>query len=195
MSYYIIQPPFTLKFKTMSKKELKAYHAWFMNSISERIHELTDEVRSSEGCKSWQPDYSPASLDSIGDWMVTQAETRKRTANEIDEIKKNCSFEIDVPEWELTNRTFSLTMDIGMYLARVFEHNHRNVSWDQPLKNKNYIDYGQPVLVGFGNLTLNPVQIVSTIFYKISKGKGDGHQLRDTYDLWTQYIESPVNKS
>ena len=45
MSYSIIQPPFTLKFREMSRKELKDYKAWFHEVTPERIAELKDEVR------------------------------------------------------------------------------------------------------------------------------------------------------
>ena len=37
MKYQIIQPPFTLKFREMSKEELKEYYKWFMAVMPNRI--------------------------------------------------------------------------------------------------------------------------------------------------------------
>ena len=41
--------------------------------------------------------------------------------------------------------------------------------WDQPLSNKRFVDYGQPVIMGFGTVPLNPVRVVLTTAYRISK--------------------------
>jgi hypothetical protein len=38
-------------------------------------------------------------------------------------------------------------MDIGMYPSQVLLTNHSSLKWDQPFGGKNFIDYGQPVLV------------------------------------------------
>ena len=49
MSYPIIQPPFTLVFREMSKKELKDYKEWFHKIMPERILILASVVRSTPG--------------------------------------------------------------------------------------------------------------------------------------------------
>jgi hypothetical protein len=40
MAYQIIQPPFTLKFREMSKAELRDYYRWFHDCIPVRIWQL-----------------------------------------------------------------------------------------------------------------------------------------------------------
>jgi len=45
--------------------------------------------------------------------VVRQVEIRRRTAEEADVIKAALPFPIPVPDKELTNKTFSLAVDIG----------------------------------------------------------------------------------
>jgi hypothetical protein len=90
-------------------------------------------VKSSPLFENWQPDFTPRSLDALGNWFATQIETRPRTREEIAEFDAQVPFPIERSAVELTNRTFSLAMDIGMYLAQVFLRNHPSVKMDQPL--------------------------------------------------------------
>ena len=64
--YKTIQPPFTLKFHEMSKKELKAYFEWFQEIMPERLAELASAMKASPGFGRWEPDFSPNSLDALG---------------------------------------------------------------------------------------------------------------------------------
>jgi hypothetical protein len=66
---------------------------------------------------------------------------------------------MDIPAEELTHRTFSLAMDIGMYFSQVLMKNYPSLKWEQPLGKKRFADYGQPCLVGFGPVSPNPVRI------------------------------------
>jgi hypothetical protein len=59
-------------------------------------------------------DRSPESLERLGDWFAGNVETRTKTGEEIEAIKAKLTFPIDVPGEQLTNRTFSLAMDIGL---------------------------------------------------------------------------------
>lgn len=188
MSYTTIQPPFTLKFREMSKQELKSYFRWFFDVLPQRINELTEAVIQSPGFENWQPDQTPDSLDMLGAWFASQADTRPRTAEEIHRITSGSAYPIEVPNEELTNRTFSLAMDIGMYLSQVFLKNHPSLRWDQPFGSKNFIHYGQPVLVGFGVLTFNPVYMVVMLAYGLVSKKEPGNGLRDIYDIWSKMI-------
>jgi hypothetical protein len=189
-TYRTIQPPFTLKFREMSKKELRAYFKWFQEITPERIAEFASAVKSSPPFENWQPDFTPRSLDALGKWFATQIETRPRTREEIAEFDAQAPYPIDRSAVELTNRTFSLAMDIGMYLAQVFLRNHPSVKMDQPFGSKRYIDYGQPVLVGFhgGKVPFNPVGLVVTLAYGLRNNTRTGEGLREIYDIWSKSI-------
>jgi hypothetical protein len=184
MSYATIQPPFTLRFREMPKKELLEYAAWFHSITPERITELAKAVKDTPGFEGWQPDLTPESLESLGRWFQSQVETRKKTAEEVEEIRSKLTFPIEFPENELTNKSFSLAMDIGMYFGQVVAKNMPGTRWDQYLKNKKDADYGQPVLMGFGAAPLNPVSIGVTTAYAISRKKPA--RLREIYDTWAK---------
>ncbi|HEU4730907.1 MAG TPA: hypothetical protein VFT22_23590 [Kofleriaceae bacterium] len=184
MTYSIIQPPFTLQFRDMSRKELAAYAAWFHDVTPARIAELANAVKDSSGYEGWEPDATPESLGELGRWFEGQVETRTKGAEELAEARAKLTFPIDVPEEQLTNRTFSLAMDIGMYFAQVVLKNLPGTRWDQPFGSKKFADYGQPVIMGFGAVPLNPVRVMVTTAYGISSKKPA--RLRELYDTWAR---------
>ena len=195
MTYQIIQPPFTLKFQEMPKQELKDYFAWFQSVVPDRLNILTRSVQQTPGFEAWQPDFTPASLDLLGNWFATQVETRSRTEGEIQEIEDRLLFPIEVPDKELTNRTFSLAMDIGMYLSQVFLKNHPTLRWDQLFGKKKDADYGQPVLVGFSGVSFNPVWMLVTLAYGLVNKSKTGKRLRELYDIWANMVGVRVDKA
>jgi hypothetical protein len=188
MTYSIIQPPFTLKFREMSKQELKNYFRWFLDIIPQRIQGLIEAVTQSPGFESWTSDYTPRSLEILGDWFASQVETRLQTEEELREMRERLTFPMEIPDTQLTNKTFSIAMDIGMYLSQVFFQEFPELRWEQPLKNKRFVDYGQPVIVEFGIVPLNPVQICVVIAYGISKKTKTGKRLREVYDVWAKKV-------
>jgi hypothetical protein len=188
MVYQIIQPPFTLQFREMSKQELKDYFQWFLDVLPTRIRELASAVRQTPGFETWQLDGTPASLNALGEWFATQAEAGQRTSEERVEIANRSAYPIDISNEELTNRTFSLAMDVGMYLAQVLLKNHPSLRWEQPFGSKKFVDYGQPVLVGFGAAPLNPVDIAVTLAYGLVSKRRGGQRLREIYDHWSQQV-------
>lgn len=194
--YSTIQPPFTLKFREMSKKELREYYKWFMEVMPERINMLSRVVKSTPGFEDWRPDYAPASLDGLGVWLATQVETRSRTNEERQELRGSSRNPIEVPDYDLTNRTFSLAMDVGMYLSQVFLRNHPSLKWGQPFGSKSFIDYGRPVLVGgfAGDIPWNPIGIVITLAYGLVKKTKTGAALREIYDKGSTMIRESSAK-
>lgn len=186
-TYNLIRPPLrTLKFEEMSRKELKDYKQWFLEAVPQRVEELTRGVTNSSGFEDWKPDKTPDSLNSLGDWLRTQVKTRSHTQEEWDKIP------LHVREWsadgELTDRTISLCMDVGMYLSQVFLCNNPTLKWGQTFGSKRFIDYGQPALIGFGKTAFNPMRMVITLAYGMAAKTKDGKRLRELYDIWTEMI-------
>jgi hypothetical protein len=184
VAYTIVQPPFELKFRERPRKDLQAYRDWFHAVLPERIVELTKAVKSTPGFQGWEPDGTLESLDRLGEWFDGQVETRRQTAEELEEIRSKLTFPIDIPEEDLTTKSFSLAMDIGMYFSRVILRNLPGTRWDQPVGNKNFADYGQPVIMGFGTVPLNPVRVMVTTAYGISRNSPA--RLRELYDVWAK---------
>ena len=157
---------------------------WFHDSTPGRLAELTQAVKITSGYESWEPDLTRESLDDLGTWFEGQVEMRMKEAEEIAETRANLTFPIEIPDQQLTNRTFSLAMDIGMYFARVVLKNLPGTRWDQPLRSKNFADYGQPVIMGFGTVPMNPVRLMVTNAYTAARrGRVD---LRSLYDTWAR---------
>lgn len=190
MTYRTIQPPVTLEFRTMPKDELRAYYRWFLEHTPERVAELRKAVNETAGYESWRADGTPASLDVLGTWFVAEVETRDRTEKELDEIKADLPYPIAVSPSELTNRTFSLAMDIGMYLSQVLMKNVPGLRWEHPLGSPKFVDYGQPVVRGSGRVPLNPVALMVTLAYGIARKKQIGQRLRELYDIWSHKLSA-----
>lgn len=189
--YPIIQPPFTLQFDEMSKEELQQYFTWFMNAIPPRVQILQNEVTQSPNFASWRADRSPSSLDSLGHWFASQVTARSRTPEDMAELKLGGrQFSEAAPNQELTNRTFSIAFDVGLYLSEVFRANCPSLRWEQPLKTKKFVDYGQPVLVDFEFGCFNPVRLMVTLAYGFLDGSRKPARLRELFDLWSSKAKS-----
>ncbi len=194
MTYNINQPPFSVQFDEMSKKELRGYFDWYQSVMPQRIQELTNFVRSTPGFTEWASDYSPESLKPLGEWMVIKVEQRERTPDEIRKIQESqgargVQFPIGVPHWELTNRTFSIALDVGMYVGETFRKNYASVHWMQDLANRKYMEYGHAVLAGFGPaVQFSPTQIMITLFYGMARKSKRGDRLFEIYEYWAQLI-------
>ena len=170
----------------MSADELRGYRRWFLEIIPSRVIELQGAVNSDPNFRDWKPDHSRASVETLGMWLSQQIETRPRTTEEIDRIKGRAAFDFDVSAVELTNRTFSLAMDAGMYFGETLRNYCPRLEWDQPLKDKKFADFGQMVLTGFGRATLNPVRIAVTFCYGIALGSQTAKRFDEIYEYWSR---------
>jgi len=170
----------------MSADELKGYGRWFLETVPARIAELHGAINSSPGFEDWEPDHSFSSIEALGLWLSRQVETRPRTNDEIDRIKVQSNFDVGVSGEELTNRTFSLAMDAGMYFGESLVSGYPHLQYYQPLNDKKFADFGQMVLLGFGRATLNPVRIVVTFCYGVASGKQGSKRLGEVYNYWLQ---------
>jgi len=190
MLNHTVPPPFTYRFRHMSKKELKDYYQWFMVALSKGIDELAAAVIMTPGFEAWQSDCTPDSLNTLGEWFAAHAEKRNRTDEEIEQIRKRLTFPMDVPKEELTDQTFSLAVDVGMYFSQVLLKNHPSLQWNQPFGGKLHIDYGQPVLAGFGAMAFNPVHMMTTLAYGLADKRQTGRRLREIYDIWSKKVQT-----
>ncbi len=193
MKYSIIQPPFTLDFRNMDKVEAKNYFNWFMDQMPIRIHELEFAVQSVASYENWRADFTLESLEKLGQFFYEHIEIRRRTEKEVEAIyirAPDWFRNVDVEDWELTNRSFSLAIDIGMYLSQVFERNLVGLEWILVKKPKSDISYQQPVLKGTGKLVFNPVHITTILAYGFAKQNKSPERLRGIYDNWANLLMS-----
>jgi hypothetical protein len=191
MPYSNIQPPFTLEFREMAKEDVKAFGNWFLDIMPSRLAILAAAVQETRGFKKWKPDRTPASLGALGKWFAQQVETEPSTAEEIEEIRRNLVFPIDIPEDDLTIRTFSLAMDIGMYLGEVVVSNVPGAKWQQlRTGTKNDADYGYVLIVmPKALLPMNPVSLAVTLAYGVARGRRGADALAELYEIWTNRMK------
>jgi len=185
-----VQPPFIEKFKAMGKKDLRPYFQWFLCKIPDGISELVGEVRRVHIYEDWQPDCTPDSLDLLGEWFSQIVETRQRTYLELEELRYNSPFPVDISTEELTDRTFSLSVDMAMYVSQVFIRSFPSLRWDQPFGSKRFISYGQPVLIPFDCGEFNPVHMMVTLAYGLVAKRKTGARLRAIFDIWSTKVIS-----
>lgn len=175
MTYQKVEPPFSLNFWEMKKKDLEQYFEWMRHGSLGRINELQAFVQESA---NWVADSSPESLLPLGKWFSQNV----RTCAVMPQGQEQSLVE---RQHDLDTQTFSLAFDVGMYLAEVFLRNHPSLSWTQTFGSKTAIDYGQPVIQGFGSQTFNPVRMTVTLAYGLANGQRDADGLKELYDIWS----------
>ena len=186
--YRIIQPPFkTLDTTEMSRAEIREYYQWFINSIPERVTVLEQTVISTKGSEKWRADYSPDSLPQLSVWFTENISTRPRTQ---EEKLAMCAggpawFGPEaLADWELTVRTFSLCVDIGMYLGEALVRNNPELKWRLiSTGSKRYVDYGRPVVGPLKVYDFNPVRGVMMIAYGTARRGYLARTLECLYDI------------
>lgn len=192
MTYPIVKPPFSGKFRELGKKEIRIFYAWFMEQIPLRIAILESTIRESESFEGWKADFSVDSLDPLGMWFISQVTTRTRPREVMDELIRQIPYPIDLENWELTEKTFSLAFDIGIYFAETLRKHHPYIKWDLIITgSKRYMDYGHPILKGMGILPLNPVHIIVTLAYGIARHKKSEERMHELYDIWASILSKP----
>lgn len=184
MKFTTSYTPVTTAFASMDKKELSEFYEWFMGNLPYCIEELMQLVRSTSGFEKWSPDYSPDSLNSLGDWFSVKVGKRDLTSQEMDALKRNVSGSAEIAPWDLTDETKTLAVYVGMYYGQVALQNFPSLKWEQQLGNRKLADFGQPVIVGEGFLPSNPVRIANAFAWGIADGTRSGARLREIYDYW-----------
>ncbi|MEQ8554991.1 MAG: hypothetical protein RIC06_14180 [Cyclobacteriaceae bacterium] len=187
--YHLIEDlPIDYNFSSKSSNELKPYGQWFKDNKDQRLNYLTEAVQSSHGFESWQVDFSPESLKTLGDWLFENVETEKLSEKEYKAKRKAVPDYISINDWDLTIKTRSLLVDVGIYLGEVFIKNH-DLKWEQFFsKIKNHNDHGHMVITGFGKKVLNPIWIIYIMGLGFADKTKQASRLFETYERWKQYL-------
>lgn len=193
MVYEIFTPQHSLNFSESPKAELVDYYESFLREVPDRLAMLYALVHETPGFLDWVMDFTPDSLLKLNEWYFTQIETEKRTEDEIAEIKSKQPFDHHTLDYDLTVRTLSVACDVGIYLGQVMLNSHPALRWEHWVKDKRFIDYGQPTIMAFkGGVPMNPVHIARVLAYGIAAGKRDGQRLRAIFEHWSRNVV-PMN--
>ena len=181
--------------KDLSKEEAKQYFDWFLQQIPIRITQLNEYINKSTEYENWTPDNSPESLIQLGEWFSKKISTRVRTHDEIQEIYSNLGkFQgvITIPENDLSHESFSLAIDIGMYLSQVLLNNVPGLHWELMSKPKNSFFYNHPVIKSTGKMICDPINLSIVFAYGLIKRTCQASRLKEIYEIWKyDFIENP----
>lgn len=194
MKYSIIQPLFYRPHREMSRTQAKQYFNWFIENIPKRIETLATAIRTSPDgkYKIWQADHTPGSLDTLGQWFQQHVTIRERTSVELQEDARRLGMSLEralqrdyLEEWMLTEETYSIAIDTGIYLGQVFISDIEGVKWELLTRPKKDVDYQKPVLKGLGSIPCNPIGLTITLAYGFVRNRKTSSELRRLYDYWS----------
>ncbi|MDY7560890.1 hypothetical protein QN366_21890 [Pseudomonas sp. CCC3.2] len=196
MKFTTSYSPVTMKFASMTEAELSDFYNWFIVNLPYFLDELIQAVWKTPGFEGWSADFSPESLDMLGEWFAARVESRDLSPEEIDELKSEITSAVEIATWELTSETKSLAVFIGMYYGQVAIKNNPKLSWKQVKANMKLADFGQPVISGPGVVPINPVRVANVLACGIARGSKTGSRLRGSYDNWSKLVvpKGSVNK-
>jgi len=183
-----LQDPLHDEFCGLSKEDAKLYYAWFLKQIPHRLAVLENTVCETSGYYDWKCDYSPKSLDPLGQWFANRVSKRLRVKSEIDEIydRGPAWFKyMPINNWDLSVETYSFCFDIGIYFALVLQKNVPDVKWKLISKAKRHVFLNQPVLTGLKYPELNPFSIMTVFARKLLTKASSGDRLEELYRIWS----------
>ncbi len=181
----------------MPRAQLRAFRDWFMLQIPIRLGVLEQVVRSTAGFEQWTPDFSEASLRTLGQWFIGQVEKRDVTPEEKAAALSspgNERLQI-VPTYQLTNKSYSLAIDVAMYWGETLRRSLENVTWQQYIGGKTMSDYGHVILQAPGTASCDPLHLAIIQVHKVFSGtRTDLGRLDTLFLFWRKVLSTPLEK-
>jgi len=126
----------------------------FVAVIPERIRILARAVQTTPGFEAWTPDLTPESLLPLGQWLSRVVRTTTSSEPEIGKLFAESPkwVHLWIRDWDLTDETFSICCDIGMYLSQMLIARIPDLSWGI---GKTALNRNQPAVRGIGKVDFN----------------------------------------
>lgn len=191
INYNIIDNlPFSYDFSKRSIKELRQYRAWFFDNKQSRLDELNALIHRTPGYADWKMDYSKESLFQLGEFLKHVVEIRPLSPEVYKQQREYFPPEIDILDWELTPRTVSILIDLGMYVGDVLIKNHPGLKWIQyPGRGKIDANYGHMVILINTNNWVNPTRAMYITGLKVAKGTFTQEWFINSYNFWSDSVD------
>ena len=120
-------------------------------------------------------------------WFEENVETEKLSEEEYKEKKAAVPDYIEIKDWDITIKTRSSAVDIGIYFGEVFIKNHKGLKWEQYFSRSKYdMDIGHMVIKGFGKDVLNSIWIIYVLASGLAKKTKKGTRLYELYNVWNK---------
>jgi len=166
---------------------------WFVAQIPERLEVLSRAVSANDG-RSVIMDYSPESLERLGDWFGNHIETRNKNHDELtrenDSLPQWFLQHGDKTNWMLTDQTLSLCVDIGIYFGEVMRKHHPVLNWDYVKSGRKFVDYNRPVIAPITGLIerMCPQQVFVLVAMKCVQGENAHEAFRKRWMYWNNLM-------
>jgi hypothetical protein len=83
----------------------------------------------------------------------------------------------------LSNESFSIAADVGIYLGEVLRKQRPALRWALCTRPKSDISYNLPVLEG-GKMPVDPIHLAVVLAYGIARGTRGPDRLSELYRIW-----------
>ncbi|MCS2389152.1 hypothetical protein NXV57_17875 [Bacteroides thetaiotaomicron] len=94
------------------------------------MFELNRAIQQFTG-KMWQQDYSINSLAELNLFLLNSIKSENLSKQELEEKKKRVPTYITIQDWDLTVKSRSLLVDVGIYWGEVIIYNNNSLHWEQ----------------------------------------------------------------
>lgn len=170
--------------KNKNKNIIKPYENWFLENKEYRIKTLENYIRTFTGFESLQMDFSINSLAEIGRWLETSIKSEMMPEEEYEQLRSLYPPEIDIEKWDLTDLSYSILYDVGIYFGESIIHQFPNLKWMQYLStSKLNVDIGHMVIqTKYKNCPMNPIGLIRILGLKLIEKKENGNLLIELFN-------------
>lgn len=171
--------------------KLAIFFAWFKEQITFRTDQLLYAVRSDEDHSSWEIDFSASSLSPLASWYVKNVNTRPRLEAEKESIYSSAPprfRQVEIDDWDLTDRTFSFAFDVGVYFGEVLSRSTVDVQWHLDTSRPSSAYYHLPILAQEGPQICCPIHLMTVYAYGIARGNKGAGRLRELFQIWQEIL-------
>ncbi|HBO34961.1 MAG TPA: hypothetical protein DD636_09585 [Anaerolineaceae bacterium] len=175
-----------------SSQDAKKWFEYYISKIPERLQVLHEHINATPGYETWKLGFESSTVNAIEQWFIEHVEMRDKTKEEIerdrDRIPDKLKNAVPVETTTLSNKTYSLIVDLSMYYGEYLRHEDPRLKWVLRKKGKREFFYQNPVIVGTGLLALDPRHIMTVIAFKISDNEYKAGGLIELKDRWIRNL-------
>lgn len=178
--------------KSKRKDIIKPYEDWFFENKDHRIKTIEKYIRTFAGFESLQMDFSINSLSEIGKWLETSIKSEQMPEEEYRRLRSAYPPEIDIEKWDLTDLSYSILYDVGVYFGESIIHQFPNLKWMQYISaSKLNVDVGHMVMqTKYKNCPMNPIWLIRILGFKLIDKKKDGNLLIELFNKNKELFEA-----
>ena len=166
------------------KDIIKPYEDWFLENKDYRIKTLENYIRTFAGFENLQMDFSINSLAEIEKWLETSIKSEVMPEEEYRQLRSAYPPEINIEKWDLTDLSYSILYDVGVYFGESIIHQFPNLKWMQYLStSKLNVDIGHMVIqTKYKNCRMNPIWQIRILGFKLIEKKEPSNLLIELFN-------------